>query len=188
MQVRTLITDLLFRADPRFAPSQWETSLQSNGVSHWLDANLETALTSGWNCQPWPNRSQNWMFVHSIIILSNSQQFPTSSSQNQVELGEWATRHFMHCLTIELWDSKIRYLIVMLSCCRWVSMTLVNIGWDNGLSPLKRPCHYLNKCSLVNKQTLQNKISNRKQTFIQQNTWKLSAIVDYFFQTSMFYW
>ena len=52
---------------------------------------------SGWNCQPWPSRSQNWMFVYFIIILSHSQQFPTSSSQNQVELGEWATGHFMHC-------------------------------------------------------------------------------------------
>ena len=52
---------------------------------------------SGWNCQPRPSRSQNWMFVHSVIILSRSQQFPTSSSQNQVELGEWATGHFMHC-------------------------------------------------------------------------------------------
>ena len=37
------------------------------------------------------------MFVYFIIILSRSQQFPTSSSQNQVELGEWATGHFMHC-------------------------------------------------------------------------------------------
>ena len=37
------------------------------------------------------------MFVHFIIILSRSQQFPTSSSQNQVELGEWATGDFMHC-------------------------------------------------------------------------------------------
>ena len=53
--------------------------------------------SSGWNCQPWPSRSQNWMFVYFIIILSRSQQFPTSSSQNQVELGEWATGHFMHC-------------------------------------------------------------------------------------------
>ena len=33
-----------FRADSRLAPSQWETSLQSNAVSHWLGANLETAL------------------------------------------------------------------------------------------------------------------------------------------------
>ena len=32
------------RADPRFAPSQWETSLQSNAVSHWLGANPESAL------------------------------------------------------------------------------------------------------------------------------------------------
>ena len=32
------------RADFRFAPSQWETSLQSNTVSHWLGANLESAL------------------------------------------------------------------------------------------------------------------------------------------------
>ena len=32
------------RADSRLAPSQWETSLQSNDVSHWLSANLESAL------------------------------------------------------------------------------------------------------------------------------------------------
>ena len=31
-----------YRADSRFAPSQWETSLQSNAVSHWLGANLDT--------------------------------------------------------------------------------------------------------------------------------------------------
>ena len=31
-------------ADSRLASSQWETSLQSNAVSHWLDANLESAL------------------------------------------------------------------------------------------------------------------------------------------------
>ena len=32
------------RADSRLAPSQWETSLQSNAVSHWLGINLESAL------------------------------------------------------------------------------------------------------------------------------------------------
>ena len=30
--------------DPWLAPSQWKTSLQSNTVSHWLGANLESAL------------------------------------------------------------------------------------------------------------------------------------------------
>ena len=32
------------RADSRLALSQWETSLQSNAVSHWLGAILESAL------------------------------------------------------------------------------------------------------------------------------------------------
>ena len=32
------------RADSRFAPSQWETALHSNDVSHWLGASLESAL------------------------------------------------------------------------------------------------------------------------------------------------
>ena len=34
-----------YRGDIRFAPSQWETSLQSNAVSHWLGADLESVLT-----------------------------------------------------------------------------------------------------------------------------------------------
>ena len=32
------------RADYRFAPSQWETPLLCNDISHWLDASLESAL------------------------------------------------------------------------------------------------------------------------------------------------
>ena len=32
------------RADSRFAPSQWETSLLCNDISHWLGENLESAL------------------------------------------------------------------------------------------------------------------------------------------------
>ena len=35
---------MVYRADSRLAPNQWETSLQSNAVSHWLGANLESAL------------------------------------------------------------------------------------------------------------------------------------------------
>ena len=36
------------RADSRFAPSQWEKSLQSKAVSHWLGANQESALQSSY--------------------------------------------------------------------------------------------------------------------------------------------
>ena len=38
-------------ADSRLAPSQWQTSLQSNAVSHWLGANLESSLYTGPNLQ-----------------------------------------------------------------------------------------------------------------------------------------
>ena len=37
-------TKYMSRADSRVAPSQWETSLQSNAVSHWVGVNLESAL------------------------------------------------------------------------------------------------------------------------------------------------
>ena len=33
-----------YRADSRLAPSQWETALLCNDVSHWLGASLESAL------------------------------------------------------------------------------------------------------------------------------------------------
>ena len=34
----------MYRADFRFAPSQWEMGLLSNDFSHWLGASLESAL------------------------------------------------------------------------------------------------------------------------------------------------
>ena len=40
----------VFRVDYRFAPSQWETLLQSNAVSHLLGTNLESALCVGMSC------------------------------------------------------------------------------------------------------------------------------------------
>ena len=35
---------IVYRAASKLTPSQWETSLQSNAVSHWLGTNLESAL------------------------------------------------------------------------------------------------------------------------------------------------
>ena len=49
----------LLWADSRFVPSQWEMALLCNDVSHWLGANLESALitlASGsaiWTTHPW---------------------------------------------------------------------------------------------------------------------------------------
>ena len=42
----------IYRADSRLAPSQRETLLQSNAVSHWLRANLESALINQTGTKP----------------------------------------------------------------------------------------------------------------------------------------
>ena len=40
------------RADSRFAPSQFETALLCNDISHWLGASLESALSTACPYQP----------------------------------------------------------------------------------------------------------------------------------------
>ena len=73
------------RADSRFAPGQWETSLQSNAISHWLGANLDSALYTK-NVHhpgdipyihddviPWKRVPSYWLFLGGI------HQSPTDS-------------------------------------------------------------------------------------------------------------
>ena len=73
-------------------------------------------------------------FVHSIIILSRSQQFPTSSSQNQVELVEWATGHFMHWKSFVKWEMQKTFILDQLEN-DWFKITTTSLRanelrWD----------------------------------------------------------
>ena len=52
----------VYRADSRFAPSQWETSLLCNDVSHWLSASLESALI-------YLSRLTHWTLINVLSIL-----------------------------------------------------------------------------------------------------------------------
>ena len=84
------------RADSRLVPSQWETLLQRNTVSHWLGVNLESALDLGLN--KWlrkqsrsrlfetPSRS---LWCHcNVISLSTRGPWPLSNhSQCQTYPG-----------------------------------------------------------------------------------------------------
>ena len=50
--LRTLCyNSTLLRDDFRLAPSQWEMSLQSNALSHWLGVNLESTLALYIDCR-----------------------------------------------------------------------------------------------------------------------------------------
>ena len=56
----------LIRADSRLAPSYWERSLQSNAVSHWLGANLESALLMV---------NAHWMTVTTVHAVLHIKHF-----------------------------------------------------------------------------------------------------------------
>ena len=58
----------------RLAPSQWETSLQSNGVSHWLGANLESALSTYpkiFTCPTWKRQDSTYRKISNIICTKS---------------------------------------------------------------------------------------------------------------------
>ena len=62
------------RTDYKFAPSQWETSLQSNAVSHWLGANLESA-----QCVLTLVLVVGIYIEHGQVILSHSMMWDVTS-------------------------------------------------------------------------------------------------------------
>ena len=55
------VTDM---ADSRFSPSQWETSLQSNVISHLLGTNLGSALSISLQVT---GHLKQWIFVRQLI-------------------------------------------------------------------------------------------------------------------------
>ena len=64
-----LYSIIYVRADSRFAPNQWETSLQSNAVSHWLGANLESALYLNETQRDYPLENPCSFVILLIIIF-----------------------------------------------------------------------------------------------------------------------
>ena len=57
------------RVDSRLALSQWETSLQSNAVSHWLGAHLESALSCYfllWFCPIISDKFKRTALIHAV--------------------------------------------------------------------------------------------------------------------------
>ena len=113
---------LFSSADSRFAPSQWETALLCNDVFHWLGVSLESALV--FTC---------YVILYNIAVDETTKSLTKldvctfhyyfksltavsnhgSSSQNQVDLGEWATGHFMHwhciCAILYILHSEFCY-------------------------------------------------------------------------------
>ena len=89
------------RVDSRLVPSQWKTSLQSNAVSHWLGANLESALN-------WHAVITDPMRVRCQAITMNRWR-PNSLTQiccDHDDVIKW--KHFpRHCPFINAGDAPV---------------------------------------------------------------------------------
>ena len=72
-----------YKADSRLAPSQWETSLQSNAVSHWLGANLDSALACKdcWCC-PSTYKIPDTLTPHFCEVVACISNFPVFLADN----------------------------------------------------------------------------------------------------------
>ena len=77
-------------ADSRLAPNQWETSLPSNAVSHWLGANLESALYT------MSHMIFTW-WHHDMEMLSALWPLCTSHWKIPFAKGQWCRTLMLLC-------------------------------------------------------------------------------------------
>ena len=106
LAVLTIRHQRYFRSDSRLAPSQWETALQSNAVSHWLGANLESALYLcvcdeaqlglGCDCSRRIEGLNGGPFVHAAnYLISPSTKWPPFRRQYfLMHFHEWKNLYF----------------------------------------------------------------------------------------------
>ena len=145
--------NIIGRAYSRFAPSQWETALLCNDVSHWLDASLEWALY--WDLSRWPlstEASLSWYICYVTCIAYgsfclhigySSMQYAIHSHvyilyesvdagvSNKEQLGLWLTAYIEgNCLTFR------NYVLENPKCTRKTTRFKSSVGFWLDKSPL----------------------------------------------------
>ena len=144
-----------YRADCRFAPSQWETVLFCNDVSHWLGANLDSvlyyfvaAISRHDDVTKWKHFPRYWPFVRGIHrwiprtkasdtelccffdLRLNKRLSKHSSGWWFVTLSRPLWRHynglFRHkCMNLS-WQDNIFLSVKRFRFCRTESMNLIS--------------------------------------------------------------
>ena len=105
------------RADFVLVPSQWETLLQGNAVSHWLGANLESALRKHFNVMT--SSCDNYIWLMHLFLWS--LQLPASGSE----------------------EAKLSHYFPWLHSVTPVSVTLSGIKQSDVLSPRGVVCYMI---------------------------------------------
>ena len=95
----------MFRADASFVPSQWETVLLCNDVSHWLGANLESILYAMHKrLLPFQVIYTGRVFLTMLYMdmTSLTTVWPGSVSKNACRnVRDWYT-----CVAQSIWEQK----------------------------------------------------------------------------------
>ena len=87
--------NITLRAHSMSAPNQWDTSLQSNAVSHWLVANRKSTLT----LQPvysTPNYYDRGSGLLYFPVINKSAVLPTPSVVTPLPLGQSCDKVIRH--------------------------------------------------------------------------------------------
>ena len=114
-----------YRADCSFAPSQWETALLRNSVSHWLGENLESALRYYAISD---KRSQNYMTANvsaSWVVLLRTKKVNNMAADvlAPASPAHWQPRY---------WLCKQRYVYHLCVCvCEIQNMRYEKQIFDN---------------------------------------------------------
>ena len=117
------------RADSRLAPSQWETALQCNAVSHWLGANLESTLSH--ICAKAFVHSSHWKPVNLIWKLTH----------DDIYYGD-GKRQGTNFRVLKNSSRKTRHAII-----RWCISNPISLRAADLYNPLRNPavrCTYWN--------------------------------------------
>ena len=119
------------RADSSFAPSQWETSLQSDAISHWLGAK---------NC--WANNRVWWFETSKCCHEANAMPTQTDCCQSIrrliVYFFSWEPQELQHkaseaipklynhvMVFINIYTRKNNMVEVSVDYCRWGRQVLL---------------------------------------------------------------
>ena len=125
-----LLCDTITRVDSRFEPSQWETALLCNDVSHWLGTSLESALnepgwptemfcSDGWSGGRGRRYIRAWVGVcvwrDNVILLQHTLILPKSFFSPGLSIDTLLGRHtvsFVQSLTnvYVLYDIELLYI------------------------------------------------------------------------------
>ena len=116
------------RADSRFAPSQWETPLLCNDVSHWLVASLESALQGFLakvqcaidSCDQWdflPYFKSHWHpctavqgDCERVNIYLEQEVWKSETSNHKLKCGVTVTQQIINWRAGSLWPWKLKFI------------------------------------------------------------------------------